>query len=183
MKIIKNLIGSFSLFIISILLISCSRKIDYSEIGNKIISENKNIIFDSLSIFDINIKHNVEINEVINKDSSIFYNYNLTMIDSSFVKRLGVKKFSIENVKNFNLTLPKSFVIGNRQFSISDTRPLGKVITIEIFNFYIDQKYNEVFFMTRKGIKGGIGNKTDIYHFRKINNNWRFVRKSVVSIG
>ncbi len=165
------------------LLINCSEKADYSKIGNKIISENTNVIFDSLNIFDVDAKHDVELKGAINEDSSIFYNYNLTVIDSSFIKKLRIKRFNIKNVKDFKLTLPKSFVIDHRQYSIKNIEPPGKTIWIELFNFYIDEKNNEAFLMVKKGVKGGIGYKTDIYYFKKFKDKWKYIGKDVISIG
>ncbi|WBX98007.1 hypothetical protein [Chryseobacterium gambrini] len=183
MKVIRNLIGSFSIVTIFIIIINCSGEKKYSEIGNKIISQNRNLLFDSLSIFDIKTKYNVEINKIVDKDSSIFYNYNLTAIDFSFVRKLEIKKFDIKNIKSFQLALPKSFHIDNREYSTKNIEPQGKVIWIDIFNFYIDDKNNEAFLMVRKGIKGGIGYKTDIYYFKKTENEWKYIKKNIISIG
>lgn len=183
MKVLRNLIGSISIVLIFISMMSCSEKVNYTNIGNEIVCQNMNIIFDSLNIFDINKVYNVELDYNVAKDSSIFYNYNLTKIDSFIIKKLGIRKFNMENIKTFKLKLPKSFLLNKRRYSVSKTNPLGTVINIELFNFYIDEKNREAFLMAKKGIKGGIGYKIDIYYFKNVKNKWKYVRKDIVSTG
>lgn len=50
-------------------------------------------------------------------------------------------------------------------------------------NFYLNTDKNEAFIIVNKGIKGSVGQKMDIYYFKKIKNKWKYEGKDVLLQG
>ncbi|MGA9212152.1 hypothetical protein, partial [Kaistella sp.] len=58
-----------------------------------------------------------------------------------------------------------------------------RIIAIQMSNFYLNTDKNEAFIIVNKGIKGSVGQKMDIYYFKKIKNKWKYEGKDVLLQG
>lgn len=180
----RNLFGIISNIFFLLFITSCSSKENFipEVIGNKIIKDNINTILDSLSIYDED-KMIIELDKKVRKGG---------IPDNNDI--FGITKQIKKRVPYLDSKMFYEFYISGDQFVLSDGRRVYirevdniklsyPILKASISNFYFNPDENVAFLIVNKGIKGSIGQKLDIYYFKKIKKSWVYQNKDVLIKG
>lgn len=179
------MIGNFKyIIIITMIAFSCRREENSIKVGKSIISQNINILIDSIERFDVNF---INVKQVSTKkefpNMHVIKNKKLKIyvIDSvTYEKNFAIDSFQKEILKfiinkNDLINFKSNYNINIVKINNYDSN----VLFVKFSNFKLtnDKASIEV------KMTIGISMIKNIYHFKKVNNIWLFDRKEFLEMG
>ena len=155
---------------------SCKNKITPEKLGKDLISQNINILIDSIERFDMRAIKRPKKFEHIKIEKISVGLFDSIKIEKNEVGKQHKNKFlsftiNYNDIKNYK----SDYSINLTKFKNDDV----KTVFVKFYNLKIDKNFASI--IVKKII--GISMIEDIYYFKKENDKWVFVRKEFLGMG